>query len=103
MSEFLLLGSRPAALPAPGEASPGGVAHNVVALAAWHGWLRRWGLLRSFGLPPDPAGDVRACLIVRASGHTAAERLAAGWSRASGYQVILVPLSSRAEGRGPAR
>lgn len=100
MSEFLLLGTRP---PAPGEASLGGVAHDVVALAAWHGWLRRWGLLRSFGLPQDPAGDLRACLIVRASGHTAAERLAASWSQASGYQVTLVPLSCRPGGQGPAR
>jgi hypothetical protein len=100
MREFLLLGARPSA---PGGASPGGVAHDVAALAAWHEWLRRWGLLRSFGLPPDPAGELRACLVVRASGHAAAERLAAGWGQASGYQVTLVPLSGGTAGRGQVR
>jgi hypothetical protein len=97
MSEFLLLGIRP---PAPGEASLGGVARDVMALATWLGWLRRWGLLRSFGLPRDPADELRACLVIRASRHPAAERLAAGWEQASGYQVTLVPLSCGTAGRG---
>jgi hypothetical protein len=97
VSEFLLLGTRPCAL---GEVSLSGVAHDVAALAAWHEWLQRWGLLRSSGLPPDAAGELRACLVVRASGHLAAQRLAASWSQVSGYQVTLVPLSGRAEGRG---
>jgi hypothetical protein len=100
VSEFLLLGTRSSA---PGEASLSGVAHGVVALAAWHGWLRRWGLLRSFGLPRDPVGELRACLVIRASGHTAAERLAAGWGQVSGYQVTLVPLSCGTTGRGQTR
>ena len=100
MSEFLLLGIRP---PAPGEASLGGVARDLMALATWHGWLRRWGLLRSFGLPRDPAGELRACLVIRASGQPAAERLAAGWGLVSGYRVTLVPLSGGAAGRGGTR
>jgi hypothetical protein len=100
VSEFLLLGTRP---PAPAEASLGGVARDVMALAAWHGWLRRWGLLRSFGLPPEPAGGLRACLVIRASGQPAAERLAAGWGQVSGYQVTLVPLSCGLAGRGGTR
>jgi hypothetical protein len=100
VSEFLLLGARSSA---PGEASLSGVAHGVVALAAWHEWLRRWGMLRSFGLPRDPAGELRACLVVRASGHTAAERLAVGWGQVSGYQVTLVPLSRGTTGRGQTR
>ena len=100
MSEFLLLGIRSSA---PGEASMSGVAHGVVALAAWHRWLRRWGLLRSFGLPQDPAGELRACLVIRASGRPAAERLAAGWGQVSGYQVTLVPLSCGSAGRGGTR
>jgi hypothetical protein len=62
-----------------------------MALAAWHGWLRRLGLLRSFGLPRDPAGELRACLVIRASGQPAAELLAAGWGQVSGCQVTLVP------------
>ena len=100
MSEFLLLGTRP---PAPGEASLGGVARDVMALATWHGWLRRWGLLRSFGLPQDPADELRACLVIRASGQPAAEWLAAGWGQVSGYQVRLVPLSCGTAGQGGTR
>ena len=100
MSEFLLLGTRASA---PGEASLSGVAHGVVALAAWHEWLRRWGLLRSFGLPRDPAGELRACLVIRASGRAAAERLAAGWAQVSGYRVTLVPLARGTAGRGGTR
>jgi hypothetical protein len=100
VSEFLLLGTRP---PAPGEASLGGVARDVMALATWHGWLRRWGLLRSFGLPQDPADELRACLVIRASGQPAAEWLAAGWVQVSGYQVTLVPLSCGTAGQGGTR
>jgi hypothetical protein len=100
VSEFLLLGTRP---PAPGEASLGGVARDVMALATWHGWLRRWGLLRSFGLPQDPADELRACLVIRASGQPAAEWLAAGWGQVSGYQVTLVPLSCGTAGQGGTR
>ena len=100
MSEFLLLGTRPSAA---GEASLGGVARDVMTLAAWHGWLRRWGLLRSSGLPRDPAGELRACLVIRASGQPAAERLAAGWGQVSGYRVTLVPLSRPTAGRRETR
>jgi len=47
VSEFLLLGIRPVL---PGELSPAGAARDLVALAAWHRCLRRWGLLRSFAV-----------------------------------------------------
>jgi hypothetical protein len=95
MSEFLLVGTWPAA---PAELPLAAAAHCVVTGAAWHGWLRRWGLLRSFGLPADP-GELRACLVVRASGDEAARRLAAGWGRVSGYRVTVLPLSDA--GAGP--
>ena len=100
MSEFLLLGTRSYA---PDEASLGGVAHGLVAVAGWHEWLRRWGLLRSFGLPSDSGGELRVCLVVRASGYTAAQRLAVGWGKVSGYQVTLVPLSCGTAGWGQTR
>jgi hypothetical protein len=100
MSEFLLLGARP---PRTGELSPGRAAHDVAALAAWHRWLRRWGLLRSFALPHDSMVELRACLIVQASGYPAAKRLAEGWGRMSGYQVTVLPLRSAAVGEGHGR
>jgi len=49
VSEFLLLGIRPVA---QGELSPAHAARDLVALAAWHRCLRRWGLLRSFAPSP---------------------------------------------------
>jgi hypothetical protein len=91
VSEYLLLGIRPSA---PGEVSLAGVARDVVTLAAWHAWLHRWGLLRSFGVLRDPAAELRACLVIRASGQAAAERLAAKWGQLSGYRVTVVPLSA---------
>ncbi len=51
MSEFLLLGIRPQT---DREVSPAGLACDVAAAAAWHQWLRRWGLLRSFALLREP-------------------------------------------------
>src|SRR5260370_38714248 len=95
MSEFLLVGTRPSA---PGELPLAAAAHRVVALAAWHGWLRRWGLLRSFGLPADPGAELRACLVVRATGDEAARRLAAGWGQGGGYRVTVRPLLRAAAG-----
>jgi hypothetical protein len=96
VSDFLLLGVRPWA---PAELSPVRTAHDVAASAVWHRWLRRWGLLRSFALPPaGPAGplgsraEARAYLVVRASGRAAADRLAADWGRVGGYQVHVLPL-----------
>ena len=97
MSEFLLLGTRPSAT---GEIPLASAAHDVVALAVWHALMRQWGLLRSFGLPRDPVAELRACLVVRASGYTAAERLAAGWGQFSGYRVTVVPLSTGTEREG---
>ena len=95
MSEFLLVGTWPAAR---AELPLAVAARTVVTGAAWHGWLRRWGLLRSYGLPADPGGEPRACLVVRATGDEAARRLAAGWGRVSGYRVTVLPLMTTGEG-----
>jgi len=92
---FLLAGTRP---PEPGELALTAAAHRVVAAAAWHSWLRRWGLLLSFGLPRDPAAELRACLIVAASDEQAANRLAAGWGAVSGYRVAVLPLTGESSG-----
>ena len=97
MSEFLLLGIRPQA---DREVSPAGLACDVTAAAAWHQWLRRWGLLRSFALPREPVADLRACLIIQASGQVAARRLASGWGRVSGYLVTVTQLRDAAAGGG---
>jgi len=100
VSEFLLVGTRPSA---PAELPLAVAAHDVVARAAWHAWLRRWGLLRSFGLPVDPGAELRACLVVRATGDEAARRLAAGWGRVSGYRVMVLPLRRGTAGEGRGR
>jgi hypothetical protein len=105
MTRFLLAGTRPSppdlpgspGLPGPpgppGEVALAAAAHRVVAAAAWYGWLRRWGLLLSFGLAGDPVAEVRACLVVLASDDQAAERLAAGWGAVSGYRVAVLALT----------
>ena len=100
MSEFLLLGTRPA--PSP-ELSPAKAARDLTALAAWHRWLRRWGLLCSYAVRPPWLAGPRVFLVVRATGPAAARRLAAGWEQAGGYQVTVVPLCDAAIGRGQAR
>jgi len=89
MTRFLLAGSAGSA----GELGLAAAAHRVVAAVAWYGWLRRWGLLLSFGLARDPAAEVRACLVVLASNDDAAERLAAGWGTVSGYRVAVLALT----------
>ena len=89
MNEFLLLGTRAAA---SGEMSPARAARDVAAATAWHRWLRRWGLLRAFSVPADRAIELRACLVVWASGPAAADRLAVGWGRVTGYRVTVLPL-----------
>jgi len=96
VNEFLLLGTRP---PVPGETSPARAAHDMAAVTAWHRWLRRWGLLRAFSLPQDLAAELRACLVVRASGPAAAQRLGAGWGRVTGYQVTVLPLLDGSAGK----
>jgi len=102
MTRFLLAGSAGPGGPA-GPAGPGGelglaaAAHRVVAAARWYGWLRRWGLLLSFGLARDPVAEVRACLVVLASDDAAAERLAAGWGLVSGYRVAVLALTGPGE------
>ncbi|HXP18222.1 MAG TPA: hypothetical protein VN840_01125 [Streptosporangiaceae bacterium] len=100
MSVFLLLGSRPQT---DREVSPAGVARDVAAAAAWCRSLRRWGLLSAFALAPEPVTGLRACLIVRASCHAAAERLASDWGQVSGYQVSVTRLCAAAPGSGGGR
>jgi hypothetical protein len=100
VSEFLLLGSRP--VPPP-ELSPAKAARDLTALAAWHRWLRRWGLLCSYAVRPPWLAGPRVFLVVRAAGPAAARRLAAGWEQAGGYQVTVVPLCDVATGEGQAR
>ena len=96
-AEFLLVGTWPSA---PAELPLAVAAHAVIACAAWHAWLRRWGLLRSYGLPADPGDEPRACLVIRATGDVAARRLAEGWGRVSGYSVTVLPLMTTSEGPG---
>jgi hypothetical protein len=97
VSEFLLLGMRPAV---PAEVSPARAAGALAGLAVWHGWLRRWGLLRSYAVQPPWLAGPRVLLLVRASGPAAARRLAAGWEQAGGYQVTVVPMRDGAIGEG---
>jgi hypothetical protein len=99
MSEFLLLGMRPQR---DREVSPAGLACDVAAAAAWHRWLRRWGVLRSFALPCGPVADLRACLIIDASGQVAATRMASGWGRVSGYRVTVTQLCDAVASGGRA-
>jgi len=100
VSEFLLLGTRPAS---PPEMSPARAARDLAALAAWHRWLRRWGLLCSYAVRPPWLAGPRVFLVVRAAGPAAARRLAAGWEQAGGYQVTVVPLRDAAAGGRRAR
>jgi hypothetical protein len=79
MTEFLLAGTRQPQPGGSGELALGAAARRVAHAAAWHGWLRRWGLLVSYGLPGEPRAGVRACQVVAASNEPAAQRLAAGW------------------------
>jgi len=102
MTEFLLVATRPAVT---GEVTPRRAARDLADLSAWHRWLRRWGLLRSFGVPQDPKdpkdrGERRVFLIVQASGYTAAQRLAAAWGRMGGYDVTVLELRHAAAGAG---
>ena len=92
MTRFLLAGSAGPGGPG-GELGLAAAARRVVAAATWYGWLRRWGLLLSFGLARDPAAEVRACLVVLASDERAAERLAEGWGTVSGYRVAVLALT----------
>jgi hypothetical protein len=89
MTPFLLAGVRPAG---GGVAEPGlgATARRVVAMAAWQGWLRRWGLLAGYGLSQEPTAELRACLVVRASSARAAKRLASDWETVSGYRVTVM-------------
>jgi hypothetical protein len=99
MTRFLLAGLRPPRRGEPGQLALTAAAHHVVHAASWHGWLRRWGLLMSFGLPRDPGGELRACLVVLAIDDQAAAQLAAGWGTVSGYRVVVLPLTGEEPGR----
>lgn len=92
MTQFLLAGTRPAA---GSTAEPGlaAAARQVLSAASWHGWLRRWGLLAGYGVASNPADELRACLIVRASDNYGAERLAQAWQRVTGYRVAVLSLT----------
>jgi hypothetical protein len=100
MTEYLLVGTRQ---PIVRELSPAGVAREMAAATSWHQCLRRWGLLRYVGLPQEPDADVRACLVIQASGQDAATRLASGWGRVSGYRVSVTRLRAAATAAGGAR
>ena len=92
MTQFLLAGTRSAA----GDTAEPGLAvaaRQLASAVAWHGWLRRWGLLAGYGLARDPADEVRACLVVRASDNDAADRLARGWATVTGYRVAVLSLT----------
>jgi hypothetical protein len=98
MTEYLLVGTWQ---PQPGvvrELALAAAARRVVQAAAWHGWLRRWGLLLSYGLPGEPRAGIRACLVVAASSEQAAQRLAAGWATVSGYRVAVLTLTGELAG-----
>lgn len=99
MTQFLLAGTRPAA---SGTAGTGlsAAAIQLASATAWHGWLRRWGLLAGYGLASDPAEELRACLVVRASDNDAAERLARGWESVTGYRVAVLSLTGEPGGSG---
>jgi len=83
--------------------SPARAARDLAALATWHRWLRHWGLLRSYAVRPPWLAGPRVCLIVRAAGPAAAQRLAAGWKQAGGYQVTVMQLCDGVTGEGLAR
>jgi hypothetical protein len=97
VSVFLLLGIRPRP---SREVSPAAVARDLAASAAWYRALRRWGLLCAFALAPEPDSELRACLIVLASGQAAADRLASDWGQVSGYLVSVTQLCTAAPGAG---
>ncbi|HSR85555.1 MAG TPA: hypothetical protein VLM11_15380 [Streptosporangiaceae bacterium] len=91
MSVYLLAGIR---RPLDSDLTLAVAARDVIALRAWHGSLRRWGLLESFALPRDPVSEPRACLVIRATGEEAAAQLAERWGRLSGYRVTVLALST---------
>ena len=97
MTEYLLAGTRD---PDVVELSPTRVAREMAAATTWHQCLRRWGLLRLVGLPQEPDSDVRACLVIQASGQDAAIQLASGWGRVSGYRVSVARLLDAATAPG---
>jgi len=97
MTEYLLVGTRQ---PVARELSPAGVAREMAAATVWHQCLRRWGLLRYVGLPHEPDAEVRACLVIQASGQDAATRLASGWGCVSGYRVSVARLLDAATAPG---
>jgi hypothetical protein len=98
MTEFLLAGIRQPQPGGSGELALAAAARRVVQAAAWHGWMRRWGLLLSYGLPGEPRAGVRACLVVAASDELTAQRLAAGWATVSGYRVAVLALTGELAG-----
>jgi hypothetical protein len=98
MTEFLLAGTPQPQPAGSAELALAAAARRVVQASAWHGWMRRWGLLLSYGLAGEPRAGVRACLIVAASDEEAAQRLAARWATVSGYRVTVLALAGELAG-----
>jgi hypothetical protein len=96
MTAFLLVGNR---AQSAAERSPAMAASTAAALIAWHGGLRRWGLLHSFALPDPVTGEAMLCLVIQASGPAAARQLATRWGRLGGYLVTVLELRDANERR----
>ena len=92
MSTFLLLGARP--FP-QSEVSPAQVGADIDRSREFISSLRRWQLLDSYGASMAEADEPRTALIMRASNRSAAVRVAAVWSRFSGFEVAVWPLVPR--------
>jgi hypothetical protein len=98
VSEFLLAAARD---PVRRELGLAEAASDMITVAGWHAWLRRWRLLRSYAFPQEGAGEPRSCLVVSASSMDAAARLAEGWARLSGYRVTVLQLFDVAQPNEP--
>jgi hypothetical protein len=96
MSSFVLLGTRP--FPAA-ELSPASAGVDLGRAVAFIGLLRRWRLLDCFATGMAEADQPRAVLVMRASDPSAAGRLAAAWSAATGFDVTVWPLIAECTGR----
>jgi hypothetical protein len=98
MSTFVLLGAR--RFPQP-ELSAAGLGADIERACEFIGSLRRWQLLRSYATGMAEADQPRAVLVMRASGPGGAARVAAAWSRLTGFDVTVWPLVSTSGGPAP--
>jgi hypothetical protein len=97
MSTFVLMGARP--FPQP-ELSATGLAADIERACEFIGSLRRWRLLRCYATGTARADQPRVVLVMRASSQGGAERVAAVWSRLSGFDVTVWPLVVAGPGCG---